>query len=36
MRRLLAPIVAVLAMLAPAMAFAHPHIVVQQVVRMIA
>ena len=36
MRRLLGPILAALALLAPAAAFAHPHIVVQQVVRMIA
>ncbi len=36
MRRLLAPALVALALLAPAVALAHPHIVVQQVVRMVA
>ena len=36
MRRLLAFVFAGMALLAPAAAFAHPHIVVQQVVRMVA
>lgn len=36
MRRLLAPVLAALALLAPAAVFAHPHMVVQQVVRMVA
>jgi len=35
-RRLLTPVLAALALLAPAPALAHPHMVVQQVVRMVA
>jgi len=35
-KRLLAPILAALALFVPAAVLAHPHIVVQQVVRMVA